>query len=186
MTSNVLIAIADGSEEIETVTVADVLRRGGLEVTLASVMPERMVMASRGVWLVADRLIGDCQDTTWDALVLPGGMPGATNLANSVVLRSLLQRQARREQLIAAICASPAVVLGESGLLNGYRATCYPTFFDELSSREVIVEDVAVVRDNHFITSQGPATAMAFALTILEALAGKETRDRVAEGLLFS
>ena len=97
MTTNVLIAIADGSEEIETVTVADVLRRGGIEVTLASVMPERMVMASRGVWLVADCLIGDCQDTTWDALVLPGGMPGATNLANSVVLRSLLQRQARRE-----------------------------------------------------------------------------------------
>ena len=184
MTSNVLIAIADGSEEIETVTVADVLRRGGLEVTLASVMPERMIMASRGVWLVADCLIGDCQGKSWEAVVLPGGMPGASNLAGSVVLKSILQRQARQENLVAAICAAPAVVLGESGLLNGHRATCYPTFRDELSSRDVIVEDSPVVIDGAFITSQGPATAMAFALAILETLAGKETRDRVAQGLL--
>lgn len=185
MTEQVLIAIADGTEEIEAVTVADVLRRGGLEVTLASVMPERMVMASRGVWLVADCLIGECQGKSWDAVVLPGGMPGASNLAASVVLKSILQRQARQEKLIAAICAAPAVVLGESGLLNGHRATCYPTFRDELNSRDVVVEDALVVNDGGFITSQGPATAMLFALTILETLAGKTVKDRVAEGLLL-
>lgn len=185
MTQQVLIAVADGSEEIETVTVADVLRRGGLEVTLASVMPERMVMASRGVWLVADSLISETQGKEWGAIVLPGGMPGASNLAGSLVLQSLLQRQARQQRVLAAICAAPAVVLGEGGLLAGRRATCYPAFRDELEARAVRYENAPVVTDGHFITSQGPATAMAFALAILGALKGEEVVQQVAEGLLF-
>ena len=185
MTQKVLIAIADGSEDIETVTVADVLRRGGLDVTLASVMPERMIMASRGVWLVADCLISECQGKDWDAIVLPGGMPGASNLAGSVVLHSLLLRQARQERLIAAICAAPAVVLGEAGLMSGRKATCYPSFAAELTARDATVIDQPVVRDRNFITSQGPATAMAFALEILQRLKGEDVKESVAQGLLF-
>ena len=127
MAPRVLVPVADGSEDIETVTIVDVLRRAGAEVTLASV-DGAWVTCAHGTRLAADCLIAACAGQTWDAIALPGGMPGAEHLRDCAALTELLHAQDAAGRTLAAICASPAVVLQHHGLLGTRRATCYPGF----------------------------------------------------------
>ncbi len=180
MAKTALVPIADGSEEIEACTIIDVLRRAGVQVTVAAVRV-RQITASRGVTLVADKTVADCEGEVFDAIVLPGGMPGAEHLRDCEPLIAMLRAQQAAGRLYAAICASPAVVLVPHGLLDGKTATGYPSMLDHLP--EASTERVVV--DGNCVTSQGPATAMAFAVELVRQLAGDATADEVAAGLLF-
>lgn len=183
MAKEVLVPIADGTEELEAVTIIDVLRRAGAQVTVASV-GGLQVTASHGVHLVADTLISDCSGKPYDLIVLPGGIPGAQNLCDSSLLGVLLKRQHDEGRLYAAICASPAVVLEHHGLLAGKNATCYPSFSDQLKSATVTSSRVVV--DGQCITSQGPGSALEFALTLVEALFSQEKAEEIAQAMVVS
>lgn len=173
----VLVPIADGSEEIEAVCIIDVLRRAGADVTVASV-DERQITASRGVRIVADCTIEACRDRDFDLIVLPGGIPGAEHLRDSPPLMELLRRHQAGGGFYGAICAAPAVVLSHHGLLQGRRATGHPAFADQLSDGRPAAERVVV--DGKCVTSQGPGTAIEFALTLVSLLYGEEKAAEVA------
>jgi 4-methyl-5(b-hydroxyethyl)-thiazole monophosphate biosynthesis len=181
MAKRVLVAIADGIEEIEAVCIIDTLRRGGAEVTVASV-DGLQVTASRGVRLVADKLIGDCAGETFDLIVLPGGMPGAEHLRDCGALAEMLKAQKTSGRMYGAICASPAVVLGHHGLLGDKRATCHPALKDKLACAKK--SDDRVVADGKCVTSRGPGTAIEFALELVRQLFGAERMRQVAEPML--
>lgn len=184
--ANVLIPIADGTEEMEAVIAIDVLRRAKVKVCVASVMPGRTdVTASRGVRLTADELLENCASQIWDMIVLPGGMPGAVHLHDSELLARLLRDQLHNDRWIAAICASPAVVLGRHNLIPTAKATCYPSFQAELAEYIEEVSEARVAQDGKLITSQGPGTAMEFALLLVEVLCGKERAAEVARGMVY-
>ncbi|WP_210396621.1 DJ-1 family glyoxalase III [Motiliproteus sediminis] len=178
MKKQVLVPIANGSEEIEAVTVVDVLRRAGAQVTVASVESEPQITASRGVVLLADCLIDACQSCVYDLIVLPGGMPGAETLSNNAVLTRLLQAQQAAGRHYAAICAAPAVVLERHGLLAGTTATAHPGFIDRLPPERR--SEASVVCGDQCITSRGPGTALEFALALVARLYGTEQADAVA------
>ncbi|HML73084.1 MAG TPA: DJ-1/PfpI family protein [Anaerohalosphaeraceae bacterium] len=180
--AKVLVPIADGIEELESVTIIDVLRRAGAQVTVASVSTALQVTASRKTKLVADAMIQDCAGMTFDAIILPGGMPGAEHLRDSAPLIELLKQQVLAGRLYGAICASPAVVLARHGFLKGRKATCYPSMETQLPDASAAAKRVVI--DHHCITSQGPGTAMDFALAVVEALFGAERRRQVAEPML--
>lgn len=179
MSRKVLVAIADGIEELEAVTVIDVLRRAEADVTVASV-DAKQVTAGRAVRLVADMVVSDCVGQSYDLVVLPGGMPGAEHLRDSQDLTKILKEQASSGRLYAAICASPAVVLKAHGLLDNKKATCYPSLASDLDN----CEDSEVVVDGNCITSQGPGTALQFSLKLVELLFGKEKKQEVAKAML--
>ena len=181
MSKKVLVPIADGCEEIETACIVDVLRRAGADVTITSV-GELQVTASRGMKLVADQLISECVQNTYDLIVLPGGMPGAENLSNSKELVEMLKRQQNDGKLYAAICASPAVVLHHHGLLAQRKATAYPGLAEQFENTEAI--DSRVVVDGNCITSRGPGTAMEFALKLVEILYGEQKAREIAQSML--
>ncbi len=181
MAKRVLVPIANGTEEIEAVCIVDTLRRAGADVTVASV-ETLQVTASRGVKLVADAGISDCTNQTYDCIALPGGMPGAEHLRDSAPLIKLLTQQKQAGRLYGAICASPAVALQPHGLLDKTRATCYPGMRDRLDP--AYASDEPVVVDNNCVTSQGPGTAIAFALTLVELLFGARKAREVADGML--
>ena len=184
MNKKVLIGIADGTEELEAVTIIDVLRRAEIDVTVASVAPGHEVECSRGVRLVADKLIGECVAEDWDAIMVPGGMPGAQNLSDNEAFVSLLKQQHSSGKLIAAICAAPYVVLACHGLLEGKSATAYPGFREDLKKVGATPSDEVVVIDGNIITSQGPGSAMQFALAVVTRLCGEELSHEVADALL--
>jgi 4-methyl-5(b-hydroxyethyl)-thiazole monophosphate biosynthesis len=181
MAKKVLVPIADGSEEIEAVCMIDTLRRGGAELTVASV-GSLQVTASRGVKIVADARMADCVGRTYDCIALPGGMPGAEHLRDSAELIGMLKTQKQAGRLYAAICASPAVALRPHGLLDGVRATCFPAFRDRLDP--AYASDERVVVDGNCVTSQGPGTAIEFALKLVELLFGSPKADEVAAAML--
>ena len=181
MSKKVLVPIADGTEEIEAVCIIDVLRRAGSMVTVASVN-ELQVTASRGVKLVADKLIADCVAEKYDLIALPGGMPGAEHLRDSKELEAILRNQKEEERLYGAICAAPAVVLQHHGLLDQRRATCHPSFVQYLENTEIVESRVAV--DGTCVTSRGPGTALEFALKLVELLYGGEKAKEVAEPMV--
>jgi len=181
MSRKVLVPVADGCEEIEAVTIVDVLRRAGAQVTVASVDDLR-VTASRGVKLVADRLVKECLDESFDLVVLPGGMPGAEHLRDSPELAELLKGQKEQRKLYGAICAAPAVVLEHHGLLEGLRATGHPSFAERLDRSQDA--DSRVVVDGGCATSQGPGTAMEFALKLVELLYDKAKADDIARAMV--
>ena len=182
--STVLLAVADGSEEIELITLVDVLRRAEVDVTMVSVMSQRQITGAHNVQLRADALMADVMDQEFDAIVLPGGMPGATHISECTALVSMLKEQQSRGELVAAICASPAVVLAKHGMLEGRRAVAYPGFEEGLTDAgaELVVENV--VHDGNIITSRGPATAMEFALYLVQVLVGEAKAAEVKAGLL--
>jgi 4-methyl-5(b-hydroxyethyl)-thiazole monophosphate biosynthesis len=182
MAKKVLVPIADGSEEIEAVCIVDTLRRAGAEVTVASV-DKLQVTASRGVKLVADALIASCTSQTYDCIALPGGMPGAEHLRDSAPLIDLLKKQKQAGRLYAAICASPAVALRPHGLIDKVRATCFPAFQSKLDPAYASQE--RVVLDGNCVTSQGPATAIEFALKLVELLFGPAKAKEVGSAMLF-
>jgi protein deglycase len=182
LTKHVLVPIANGTEEIEAVTIIDVLRRAGAQVTVASV-GELQITASRGVRLVADCLISQCLDISYDLVVLPGGMPGAEYLRDSTELKQILQRQSDSGGLVGAICAAPAVVLEAHGLLANRKATCHPNHVKSL--HDPTAAGVPLLVDNTYVTSQGPGTAMTFALKLVEMLFGRERREAVAGPMII-
>ncbi len=181
-TAQILVPIADGSEEIEAVTIIDVLRRAGAEVTVASV-DGLTITASRGVRITADRLIGDCLKHDFDMIVLPGGIPGAEHLRDSAALKHILERHVRGQRWIGAICAAPSVVLAHHGQLEGTKATCHPWFSDRLEP--ALLSTAPVVVDGRVVTSQGPGTAMVFALKLVELLFGHRRAQQVAEPMVL-
>ncbi|KAK8814345.1 hypothetical protein WA158_008207 [Blastocystis sp. Blastoise] len=177
----VLVPIANGSEELESIAVIDILRRSKINVTVASVENSKQVVMSRGVQLVADSLLKDIIGNNYDAIVLPGGMPGAEHLRDCEDLINKLNEQNKKNQWICAICASPAVVLQQHGFLSTIKATSFPNFQKNLSNP---ITDKQVVIDKNFITSQGPGTAIPFALEIVNQLQGTTIMNEVKKGLL--
>ncbi len=183
MTKKVLVPIANGTEEIEAACIIDTLRRAGAEVTVASVETQNLeVVASRGMKLVADARISDCVSQTYDCIALPGGMPGAEHLRDSAPLIEKLREQKQAGRLYGAICASPAVVLQPHGLLAKVRATCFPGMRGKLDP--AYASDEPVVVDGPCVTSQGPGTAIAFALKLVELLFGTRKAREVADAML--
>lgn len=181
MSKKVLVPVADGTEELEAVAIIDVLRRAGADVTVASVFRDRLrVTASRGVVLVADKSISECMDDVYDLIALPGGMPGAEYLRDSEDLIRLLKAQNDSGRLYAAICASPAVAFLPHGLLSQRKATCHPGRAAAFEGTDTEAVDSPVVVDGNCITSQGPGTAIDFALKLVELLFGKEKEREVA------
>jgi len=179
--AKVLVPLADGCEELEAVTIIDLLRRAGIEVVTAGLKPG-IVQASRGVQLVPDATLDVAlQDDDYDMVVLPGGMPGASHLKEDVRIIALLKKMAAAQKYTAAICAAP-MVLAEAGILDGKQATCYPGTLDSWSG--VTVRKDAVIKDGNVLTSRGPGTAMDFALALVESLAGVEKRQQVETALV--
>lgn len=178
--TKVLVPLADGCEELEAVTIIDLLRRGGIEVVTAGLQPG-VVRASRGVQLVPDVTLDVALQDDYDMVVLPGGMPGASNLKDDARIIELLKKMAAAGKYTAAICAAP-MVLAEAGVLDGKRATSYPGVLDGLPGVAPSAE--AVVQDGKVLTSRGPGTAMDFALALVETLTGADNRDQVEAGLV--
>lgn len=183
MSKTVLIPVANGSEDIESVTLIDVLRRAGAQVTVASVGPEREITAARQTRIVADAMLEQVVDREWDLIVLPGGLPGAEALRDTPALIERLRRQRDTGALYGAICASPGVALAPHGLLDGVAATGHPGFQDSLPDRSRVSE--RVVRDGNCLTSQGPGTALEYGLALVEALFGADKRNEVAAPMVL-
>lgn len=175
----VLIPLAQGCEELEAVTIMDILRRAGVEVVSAG-LDGQPVRASRGTVLVPDATLDAALKQTFDMVVLPGGQPGSNNLKADARIIRLVQNMAQQGKYVAAICAAPAV-LAAAGLLDGKRATSFPFALDAFP--KVQQQNKAVVEDGKLITSRGPGTAMDFALILVERLLGKAKRDEVESGL---
>ncbi|XP_059661432.1 protein DJ-1 homolog B [Cornus florida] len=180
----VLVPIANGTEPLEAVITIDILRRAGADVTVASVEKQLRVDACHGVKIVADALISDCAQSAFDLISLPGGMPGSAALRDSEILESMVKKQATDGQFYAAICAAPAVALGSWGVLKGLKATCYPSFMEQLSSSAATVES-RVHQDGKVVTSRGPGTAMEYSIALVEQLFGKEKADEVSGPLVM-
>mmetsp|Transcript_27651 Transcript_27651/g.27878 ORF Transcript_27651/g.27878 Transcript_27651/m.27878 type:complete len:192 (+) Transcript_27651:42-617(+) len=180
----VLVPIANGSEEIESVTIMNTLVRAGATVTSASIEDSLQITGSRGIKIVADKLIGECTSDSWDLIACPGGMPGAERLRDSPVLQQLLLKQSSESKPLAAVCASPAVVLSPLGLLDGITATGYPA--PKFISAIPNYSQELVVVDGNIITSQGPATTLLFALKLVEILFGAEKADEIGKAMLVN
>lgn len=178
--TKVLVPLADGCEELEAVTIIDLLRRGGVEVVTAGLKPG-IVVAAHGVQLLPDVTLDVALQDDYDMVVLPGGMPGATHLKDDARIIELLKKMAAAGKYTAAICAAP-MVLAEAGVLDGKRATSYPGTLDGLPG--VTIVDTTVVQDGKVLTSRGPGTAMDFALALVETLTGAENRHRVEAALV--
>ena len=175
----VLVPLAQGCEEIEAVTIIDILRRAGVEVVSAG-LDAQPVRASRGTVLIPDTVLDTALKQTYDMLVLPGGQPGSNNLKADARIIRLLQEMVQQGKFVAAICAAPSI-LAASGVLDGKRATSFPGALDAFP--QVQQQRGTVVEDGKLITSRGPGTAMDFALTLVERLTGKAKRDEVEAGL---
>ncbi|MCP4710197.1 MAG: DJ-1/PfpI family protein [Planctomycetes bacterium] len=178
----VLVPIAEGTEEIEAVCIIDTLRRADINVTVASVGNQLEICASRGTKLIADTTINGCTTKLYDMIALPGGMPGATHLANCEPLIAMLHEQRDAGRSIAAICAAPAVVLKAHGLLGKTMATCYPSMQDQLDPRYCSTD--GIVNENNLITGQGPGFSLKFSLELVEHLLGHEKRKAVGKAML--
>lgn len=175
-----LVLFADGSEELEAVTVINILRRGGVEVTLAG-LHEGPHRGSRGTMLLPDATLNEALKNGYDMVVLPGGQPGTNHLKADARVLTLVRQMSEAGKQVAAICAAPSV-LAEAGLLDGKRATCFPTCLDAYPKVEL--QSAAVVEDGNIVTSRGPGTAMDFALVLLERLVGHAKRQEVEAGLV--
>ena len=184
MYKTVYVCFAEGFEEVEAVTVVDVLRRANINVLTISCDKKKVVEGSHGVKIVCDELLDNLDEVDIEdsfGVIIPGGMPGADNLKNSDGTRYMLQDMMDKGKLVAAICAGP-IVLQEAGIIENKRVTSYPGFEKELIGAKYIEDSVVV--DGNLITARGPAIAMDFALTIVEHLCGTETRYSLAKELL--
>jgi len=180
--AKVYVFLANGFEDIEALIPVDVLRRGGVDVTTVSVAGTRMVETAHRVSVEADALFEECDFSDADLLILPGGMPGASNLNAHDGVREALLRQHAAGKRVAAICAAP-LVLGGLGLLRGKHATCYPGFEQTLEGATYTAELCTV--DGLVTTGEGPAAAFPFAYALLEQLTDSQTADQVAEGMRY-
>jgi 4-methyl-5(b-hydroxyethyl)-thiazole monophosphate biosynthesis len=182
MPKKVVVLLAEGFEEVEAVTPIDYLRRAGLDVRVAAIGKGPAVTGSHGITVKADAVLGEA-GAGWDAALLPGGMPGAANLAASKETGALLKDMAAAGKWVCAICASPAVVLGPLGLLAGRRFTCYPGM-ERAVSGGVWTEDPVAV-DGNFITSRGAGTAARWAVEIIGRLLSPADGEKVARSVLL-
>lgn len=180
----VYIFLADGFEEIEALAPYDLLKRAEIPVQLVSIMGEREVCSVHDLVVKTDVLFEEADFDSCEMIVLPGGLPGADRLAAHAALYERLQEFLATGRKVSAICAAPARVLGDKGLLKGRKATAYPGNEDALIGAEVSNDPVVV--DGNLITSQGPGTAMAFGIAIIESLADGETVRAVAEKALYN
>jgi 4-methyl-5(b-hydroxyethyl)-thiazole monophosphate biosynthesis len=175
----VLVPLAEGFEELEAVTIIDVLRRAGIEVVVAS-LDASPVTGSHGIRISADTPLAALMEQDFDMIALPGGMPGADHLKRDARITEIVRRLHDKGRPVAAICAAP-MVLDAAGVLDGRRATSYPGFLKD-ATRATVVGD-AVVVDRGVITSRGPGTALDFALTLVAELAGSSVRDAIESRL---
>ena len=179
---SVLIPLAPGFEDLEAVTLVDLLRRAGIEVITAG-LHAGLIEGSRGVRVQPDATLDEVMARDFDMIALPGGMPGAEHLKNDARVQAMLRRLGQAGKYTAAICAAP-IALAQAGLLEGRRATSYPGFVDKLGLPNTTCLDDPVVVDGKVATSRGPGTAMDFALTLIELLVGKNKRDQVEADLV--
>lgn len=180
--ASVLVPLAQGCEELEAVTIVDLLRRASIEVITAGLV-DGPVKASRGTVIIPDKHIDEVLDNDFDMIVLPGGLPGADYLDNDPRIHELLTSMADKGKYIAAICAAPKA-LASAGLLKGKKATSYPGVLDKMDVEGMKYKTSSVVKDGKIITSRGPGTAMDFALTLIEELSGKKKRKEVEAALV--
>jgi len=180
--SRVLVPLAQGCEELEAITITDLLVRAGIEVTTAG-LDDQPVTASRGTTIIPDTSIDTVLDQTFDLIVLPGGLPGADHLMEDENIQALLKSHADKGKYIGAICAAPKAVAA-AGLLDGKKATAYPGVLEALDNDQIDVRDTAIEIDGKIITSRGPGTAMDFALTLIELLEGQSKKDEVNRQLV--
>lgn len=180
--SRVLVPLAQGCEELEAITITDLLVRAGIEVTTAG-LDERPVTASRGTTIIPDTTIEAITGQSFDLIVLPGGLPGADHLRDNKSLQLLLKNHAAEGRRIGAICAAPKA-LAAAGLLEGRRATAYPGVLEALANDQIDIRNSAIEIDGNIITSRGPGTAMDFALTLIELLEGPARREEVNKQLV--
>lgn len=178
----VLIPVANGSEEIEVVTIVDILRRAKVDIIVASVEKSVQILSSQGTKIIADKLIGVAAESTYDLIILPGGNAGAERLSKSRILKSLLKEQELAGRIYGAICSSSAI-LHKQGLLKGKKATAHPSLASKPTNE--LVNNTKVVIDGKLITSRGLATVAEFALTIVSKLYGHARARSVAEGLVY-
>lgn len=179
----VAIFLADGFEEIEALTVVDVLRRAKIDVTIISMKGIKEVYGSHKITVVAERFLDVVNYDAIDMIVLPGGLPGTTKLLESKPLQRIIKKFDEEKKGIAAICAAPSI-LGALGILKDKKATCYPGYEEKLTG--AIVTDAEVVVDEHIITGRAMGSAIAFSLAIVEELEGKAMADSVAKGIVFN
>lgn len=175
--------LADGFEEIEGLTVVDVLRRAGVEVNTVSVMGRKQIHGAHNILVDADVLFEDISAESADMLVLPGGMPGTLNLKAHEGLRSLLKTYDEEKKYIAAICAAPSI-LSELGMIKGRKACAYPSFEDELDCEEVL--KVPVIVDGHIITGRGMGAAIPFALRLTSLLCGDAKSEEIRKSIVYN
>ena len=178
----VYVFFADGFEEMEAFSAVDVMKRAGLQVEMVSVTPNEIVTGSHGIPVLCDKNIVNCDFFDAELILMPGGLPGATTLDACEDLHRLIQRFADENKPIAAICAAPSV-LGQAGLLNGYKATCYPGFEQFLTGATVTGDNVTV--DRNITTGKGPGAAISFATAIITQIAGEEKAREVTSGMLL-
>lgn len=180
--SRVLVPLAPGFEDLEAVTIVDLLRRAGVEVVTVGLAPG-LVQGARGMRMQPDADIDAVMERDFDMIALPGGMPGAENLKNDARVQALLKKSASAGKYTAAICAAP-IALAAAGVLDGKKATSYPGFLDKLNLEGVTYLSDAVVKDGRVVTSRGPGTAMDFALELIALLEGDAKREQVEAGLM--
>ncbi len=180
--ASVLVPLAQSCEELEAVTIIDLLRRADIEVTTAG-LDAQPVTASHGVVLIPDTTLDNALKKEYDMVVLPGGLPGADYLDRDDRIQRLLKKMASDGKFTAAICAAPKV-LASAGLLDGKHASAYPGTLEEHRFDNVTLEPASVVKDGNVITSRSPGTAMDFALVLIENLVGIKKREEVEAGLV--
>ena len=178
----IFVFLADGFEEIEALTPVDVLRRAGLSVQTVSIMDKQVVAGAHGVPVLADVMFADVNTEDAEMILLPGGLPGATNLDAHEGLGQMIQDFAQEEKPLAAICAAP-LVLGNRGLLQGKKATCYPGFETYLQGAEYTA--ALVEKDGNIITGKGPGAAMEFAFAIVEKYCGIDKVNELKQGMMI-
>lgn len=182
MEKKVCIFLADGFEEIEGLTVVDLLRRAGISVTTVSITGKLQIQGAHGILVQADKLFDEINYEDQDMAVLPGGMPGTIHLEEHEGVRKVLKDYYEKEKYLAAICAAPSI-FGKLGFLEGRKAVSYPSKESELFGAEVGKEPVAV--SDFIITSRGLGTAIEFALTLIALLLDKETADKISESVIY-
>lgn len=176
------IFMAEGCEEIEGLTVVDIIRRAKLDITVISTTGNKEVTGSHKITFKTDELSSEVDYEKLDGIVLPGGMPGTLNLGADETVNRIIRQFAQEGKLVAAICAAPSV-LGAAGILNGKNAVCYPGFEEKLTG--AITSEASVMTDGNVITSRGMGTAVDFALAILRYLSDDETVEHIRQGLVY-
>jgi len=179
--TDVLLPLAQGCEELEAVTISDLLTRAGVDVVTAG-LDDQPVLASRGIQLVPKTNIEKIADRLFDMVVLPGGLPGADNLRDNKTLQNILKNHDKNSRYLAAVCAAPKA-LAQAGVLKNKTVTCYPGALDAVSLENTNITGSALEIDEKIITSRGPGTTMDFALVLIELLEGKSKKDEVEKGL---